>query len=504
MSAPTAVDAAAVAEGLAWHVDPPSLGPRTRTTTVERDRRDLTSSVAQLSRTYDELCTQAVDAYEIAAGLEAAGINDRIARLVYGCASVFDLADTLYAMVPRRPVDMGAPPDRWHRPLQRHLLRGLLYGLPGLLYAVAFGTLTPGAGPVLLLCATILACGLGQGVSVIGNMLTGWGEHRAAMSLFRFALVGGVVLLGVLSALGWLSGTMLSAGVLAGIQIEYLLAATVLLVLHADRLLLAILLPGVLLAAAALAGMTDVVQRPLVLGFLALCPVAASVVAAVLIRRSDVPSGASLREVLGSNRSVVRLGWTYVAYGAANAGLVSFAVVDVLTRGDDDAGGSIVLMMLPLVASLGVAEWLVHRLRSRGAIVLHETTSAGTFRSRAAAALLRSVLGYAGVVGALAAAVVLLYQLPAATGRIFVLSTASYAVLGVAFLLETLLLSLGRHGLALGLAASALVADTALRFVLAGEPTAQLELAHLTVFTTLLVILVPTTVHQYRSVGMHR
>ncbi|WNB86351.1 hypothetical protein [Cellulomonas sp. ATA003] len=148
MSAPTAVDQGAVTEGLAWHVDPPSLANGTVTPLpVEDDRRDLTSSVAQLSRTYNELCTQAVDSFEIAAGLEAAGINDRIARMVYNSASVFDLADTLYAMVPRRPIDLGTPTDRWRGPILRHLMRGLLYGLPGLLYAVAFGSLPPAPVP---------------------------------------------------------------------------------------------------------------------------------------------------------------------------------------------------------------------------------------------------------------------------------------------------------------------------------------------------------------------
>ena len=87
--------------------------------------------MAVLARDHDELCTQAADHSEIAAGLEAAGVSDRQARRTYGFASVFELAEAMYHTVPRRPVDSRTRPDPWRRPVARHLLRGLLYALPG-------------------------------------------------------------------------------------------------------------------------------------------------------------------------------------------------------------------------------------------------------------------------------------------------------------------------------------------------------------------------------------
>ncbi|WNB86350.1 hypothetical protein [Cellulomonas sp. ATA003] len=96
---------------------------------------------------------------------------------------------------------------------------------------------------MLLLGATIAACGLSQGVSVVGNMLIGWGEHRAATSLFRTSLVAAGGMLAVLIVVGVVAPTFLAAGVLAGVQLVYMAAATVLLVLHADRLLLLVLSP---------------------------------------------------------------------------------------------------------------------------------------------------------------------------------------------------------------------------------------------------------------------
>jgi hypothetical protein len=307
----------------------------------------------------------------------------------------------------------------------------------------------------------------------------------------------------------------MAAGLLAGVQLVYMIAATVLLVLHADRLLLLILAPGVLLATAALLVPGDVLYRPLVLALLAICPLGAVWAAITRIKANDAGAGRSLRSTLAGNATLRTMGSLYLAYGAVNAGLVSFAVVDVLTRRDEVHSGAIVLMMLPLIASLGVVEWLVHRLRSQGAAVLHETTSAASFRTRAVSTLLRTLLRYAGILTVLVVVVVVLYDPGTTSGSAFLLGTVSYAVLGLVFLLETLLLSLGRHGLALGLAATALAVDSVLRWpalaidTLLSWPSMEgspgvLEFMHLAVFTGLLLVLIPTTASQYRSVGMHR
>jgi hypothetical protein len=384
-------------------------------------------------------------------------------------------------------------------------LRGLLYGLPGLLYAAAASSsLRAGPGIVLLLCATLAACGAVQGVSVVGTMLVGWGENRAATTLFRWALAVGAVLALVLVLVGWLSPSMRAASVLAGLQLEYMVAATVLLVLHAERRLLLVLAPGVMLSAAVIGGLADGAARVPVLVLLGLSPVAAVWAALRQISAQETGLGRPFRTVALRSGTIRDVGTVYVLYGVANAGLVSFAVVDLISRGSGAVGGPIVLMMLPLVASLGVAEWLVHRLRSRGALVLHETTSANAFRSRAVTTLLHTVLGYGALLAALVAVVVTVYELPGTAGRIFVLSTVSYAVLGLAFLLETLLLSLGRHVLALGLAVGALAVDTCLRWGLAAHPPVTVETAHLAVFVGLLLLLIPSTARQYQSVGMHR
>jgi hypothetical protein len=324
------------------------------------------------------------------------------------------------------------------------------------------------------------------------------------MSLFRTSLGAAGALLAVLVLVGVLAPSVLPAAVLAGVQIVYMIAATVLLVLHADRLLLLILAPGVLLATAALALPAEVLHRPLLLALLTLCPIGAVWAAVTRLNANDAGAGRSLRSTLAGNATLRTMGALYFAYGAVNAGLVSFAVVDVLTRRDDIGSGSIALMMLPLVASLGIVEWLVHKLRSRGVEALHETTSAASFRTRAVTTLLLALLGYAALLSALVVVVVTLYDIDETIEELFLLGTVCYAVLGLVFLLETLLLSLGRHGLAVGLATTALVVDTVLRWPLANGQMGSLEVMHLAVFTGLLFLLIPTTAAQYRSVGMHR
>ena len=126
MSAPTAVDQGALLAGLAR---PRIVAPRRTSengpvTSYDGPERRSIDPLAALSREHDQLCVEATDPWEIAAGLEAAGVDDRRARREYGVASVFDLAVELFLNVPRRPPAEPDPADPWHRPLRHHLLRG--------------------------------------------------------------------------------------------------------------------------------------------------------------------------------------------------------------------------------------------------------------------------------------------------------------------------------------------------------------------------------------------
>ncbi len=159
-------------------------------------------------------------------------------------------------------------------------------------------------------------------------------------------------------------------------------------------------------------------------------------------------------------------------------------------------------MMLPLVGSLGIAEWQIYRLRSRAVTALRQSTSVAGFRVLARSELVRAVLRYSAALVVLTCAVVIMV-LPQPE-LLFVLSTCAYGVLGLAFFLETLLLSLGRHRLALGLALATLVIDSVLRWALALDSPEAVAAMHLSVFVALLLIVLPAAELQYTSAGVHR
>lgn len=501
MSAPTALDAGALVSGLAWSVRPHALANATAQDDYEGDDRRSLARMAALTRAYNELCTQAVDPFEIAAGLEAAGISDRRARAEYGAASVFELAEAMYALVPRRPSHDGTWVDPWQRPIARHLLRGLLYALPGLLYALALTLLEQRFDAVLLLGATIVAAGIGQGLSLLGHVLIGRHQNQAAMSLFRTALVGGVLLGAMVTSASWWTGSLSPAVVLAACQFAYLLAATVLMVLDANYLLLGVLTPAVIFAIVELSG-AAVMPTAVKVAVLALC-VTAAVVAAWL--RLDVPSEQTLKHLragFGLSRADAIAGTGYGLYGFTTAGLVAFAVVDVIGGQTDATAGAIALMMIPLVASLGVAEWLVYRLRSRALTLLRATRSVDGFRGVARAEIVRSVAGYGAVLAALTGVVIVVF--PQENAPAFALSICAYGILGVALFCATVLLSLGRHWLALGFTAATLGIDTILRWVLAPASPSALATMHLVVFSGLLACVLVAAVLYYSRAGSHR
>ena len=91
--------------------------------------------LADLAVRLGPCCAEAVDVLEVAARLEAEGVNDTLAVERYGHRDVFALAERLYhGSVPRtrpRPGTAAA----WRSTGRHHLLRGVLFGLPGLLYA---------------------------------------------------------------------------------------------------------------------------------------------------------------------------------------------------------------------------------------------------------------------------------------------------------------------------------------------------------------------------------
>ncbi|MFJ5264070.1 hypothetical protein ACIQAC_26765 [Streptomyces sp. NPDC088387] len=123
-------------------------------------RRGAADPVKALMHRHRELCEQAVDPLEIAAGLEAHGVTDRTAAR-FRHRDVFSLAEEMYARVSRddetrpRPDGPGGPSVRvgW---VVRTLLPGALCaaGVAGL-------RITDGQNRLLVAAAAVVAVGLG-------------------------------------------------------------------------------------------------------------------------------------------------------------------------------------------------------------------------------------------------------------------------------------------------------------------------------------------------------
>ncbi|MEW1900657.1 hypothetical protein [Streptomyces sp. NPDC086147] len=127
----------------------PSAPPSTVTAIpAPRPRHGTADPVKVLLHRHRELCERAVDALEVAAGLEARGFTDRTAAR-YRHRDVFSLAEELYARVPRRREEARAaevrpePVAPWALAV---LAPGAVAALAGLGLALAHGPVRTAVG----------------------------------------------------------------------------------------------------------------------------------------------------------------------------------------------------------------------------------------------------------------------------------------------------------------------------------------------------------------------
>lgn len=129
-------------------------------------------SLAGLGRELHQVCAHATQPEEIAAALEAHGLNDDIARERYGLSDVFSCAEALFSYLPyRQPLPSAPHPARLAWALAP---RGVLYALPGAALAVAGALLARWAGvQTALLVAVVFGWGWGQGLASLGYRKSG-------------------------------------------------------------------------------------------------------------------------------------------------------------------------------------------------------------------------------------------------------------------------------------------------------------------------------------------
>ncbi|MET9291830.1 hypothetical protein [Streptomyces sp. NPDC003077] len=347
--------------------------------------------IDELAERMHDLIAAAVHPDEIAAIIESDGMNDDQIRLTYGRDSSFALAEELFERVPRHyPEPDGAYLDPWRVSLLACLLRALVFALPGLSFAVGAHLLTGPpdahglpAGTVPLLAGALAGWVWNQALAHRAYSWLGLGERRAAARALALGAPAGAVA-GALVA--WAASSIdqdATGAVLFAVgQAFYLGAATALLVFGRERALLCALAPVVIGAAVLVA----YEPPPLVRSGLLLLSLGAAVVLAALtlLRHRAEPR----RDGPGP-RLVASL--PYALFGLATGALVLYtALGDVLRYGTEARVAAPAAVALTL--SMGPAEWLLYRYRSRALAGLRAATTAAGFW-RATSGALASCLG---------------------------------------------------------------------------------------------------------------
>jgi len=314
-----------------------------------------TAPVDVLSRRLDDVCTHAVSPLEIAAALEADGVTDEKSRTEYGYDDVFALAIELYSRVPLRTTRHTSRLDTAHA-TSRNIARGVLFALPGLFYFVVEPMFPSRAAPVALLLAVMAGWGISQVMAIVGHTLIGRGNRAGAGMALAAILVGG---LAAMAAAGWLSAVLtgwnhdLVAACFT--QTLYIMSAAVLLLFERDRLLWISLVPGVAVS------ITFLARNPLHLT--REIAVAAIVVAMALTFGTAIYT--CDRAYIAGPRNRARLGRAdalralqFAIYGVLLAALLAAPMLHAAaTHSPGDSPSLLGAAMVPLVLSMGVAEW---------------------------------------------------------------------------------------------------------------------------------------------------
>lgn len=407
---------------------------------AHRGDPDAAASAEALAARMADLCAGAVDAFEVVAGLEADGINDEEAGR-YGHPHVFALAQDLYRRTERRPAVPAPPPDPWTGQVWRQLLRGVLFGLPGLCYAAAAPAPARAAESVILLLGLLLSWPLSQGVAYLAYVRLGQGDRPGAARVMRQGLTAaGLVVPPVVALAGVLAGAATPVTALAVGQCVYLLAATAALVGGAEPWLLLALLPG---AAASIAELAGARIRLIVWAAWALTVVATTGLAIACTR---APGDARPRPHAGRWRAGARAALPSALFGLLAGALLTFPAVPVLLgRARPSPATTVAVVALSL--SMGFAEWILLRYRRRLRRALLTRGGLRSFARAARAALVTAVACYLAALAGLAAAIAVPVGLaghphwsPAPAAWI----AGGHLCLGGAFFVALLLLSSGR------------------------------------------------------------
>jgi hypothetical protein len=426
--------------------------------------------VDELADRLEDFIAAAVHPDEIAALLESDGLSDDQIRERYGLKNSFALAETLYERVERRyPEPDGPAPDPWRIGLLGCLLRGVVFALPGLAYVLGAPLFT-GAGAL---------CGWtwNQGLAHRAYAWLGLGDRMAARRAMLLGAPAGA-LLGSLVAVSCAGGTAPAVVAFAAGQSCYLAAATVLLVMGRERLLLAALAP---MAAGAVLSLVDPLPET---ATLALLPASLAVVAVLALREvapaledehgwtaglvALLPFGAFGTLPAHRRPAAPRLTGSlpYALFGLATGVLVLYAALGDVLAGE--ATGAVAApAAVALTLSMGPAEWLLYRFRSDSLAGLRSSGTARAFRRTTVLTVLQCLSAYLAALLALGLAASALWPHAPVPGGV---RLAGLLLLGVVLWTGLLLQSFGVVTGATAVCCAAALVQTLLLVTRTGDP----------------------------------
>lgn len=427
-----------------------------------KDRRSR-APIDVLSRRLNGVCTHAVSPLELAAALEAQGINDAISREKYGCDDVFALAAELYTRVPLR-ISAHAVRQRSLQSTATSIARGALFALPGMFFLLVAPMFRSPIAAVAILIAVTAGWGLSQVLAILGHTLMGRGDRSAAGKVLGLTLIAGLAAMSAASILVLVAGADSDLVSVCCTQILYVMAATVLLLFRRDLWLWLCLAPGAVLSAAYLVGNPLGMAREVAITGVVLSMMA-TFGAALCAADVEYLKGARADARLG--RADASTAAQYGVYGM----LVAVCLAAPLMREALEhrpGTGLIGVAALPLVLSMGVAEWQQVRysqLRFRAKMSAHDIES---FAVAARKGLISSSgVHFAALLGLTVITATLMGLVGALTTPTEIL-LAAYFLLGVALYASVLLLGWGRIATLMPLFIAAAVVMWALLFAVPG------------------------------------
>ncbi len=442
--------------------------------------------VDELAVRLEDFIAAAVHPDEIAALLESDGLSDDQIRERYGVKNSFALAETLYERVERRyPEPDGPGPDPWQTGLLGCLLRGVVFALPGLAYVLGAPLFAgPGdfglpAGTVPLLAGALCGWTWNQGLAHRAYAWLGSGDRTAARRALLLGAPAGA-LLGSVVALACAAGAAPAVVAFAAGQSCYLAAATVLLVMGRERLLLSALAPMAIGAVLSLADpLPEVASLTLLLGSLA--AVAALAVREVAPALKDeggwtagltalLPFGAFGTAPAPRRPVAPRLTGSlpYALFGLATGVLVLYAALGDILAGEEHSAVA-APAAVALTLSMGPAEWLLYRFRSDSLAGLRSSNTARDFRRITALTVAQCLAAYLAALLALSLAASALWPHSPVPGGV---RLAGLLLLGVVLWTGLLLQSFGAVTGATAVCCAAALAQTLLLVTHTGDPHA--------------------------------